>query len=109
MVHADNAPAHNSRMMQNFFEHNPLKRLPHPPYSPDISSSDFYRFGKGQEALIGHEIADEINLLEVVTENLTGTSTDGLQRVFLSWIESVENVITAEGALDPSQYLVCDD
>jgi hypothetical protein len=37
MVHLGNAPAHNSRMTRNFFEHNPLKRLPYPPYSPDIS------------------------------------------------------------------------
>jgi transposase len=31
---------------ENVFEHNPLKRLPDPPYSPDISPSDFYLFGK---------------------------------------------------------------
>jgi hypothetical protein len=46
MVHGDNAPPHNSRMTRNVFEHNPLKRLPHPPYSPDISPSDFYVLGK---------------------------------------------------------------
>jgi hypothetical protein len=32
MVHVDSAPAHNSRMTRNFFEDNPQKRLPHPPY-----------------------------------------------------------------------------
>jgi hypothetical protein len=42
MFHRDNAPAHNSRMPLNFFEHDPLKRFPHPPYSPDISPSDFF-------------------------------------------------------------------
>jgi hypothetical protein len=30
---------------------------------------------------------------------LNGISTNGLQRAFRSWIERVENVITAEGAL----------
>jgi hypothetical protein len=44
IVHIDNAPAHNSRMTRNFFEHNPLRRLLHPPYSPDISPSDFGLF-----------------------------------------------------------------
>jgi hypothetical protein len=44
MVHVDNAPAHKSRMTWNFFEHNPLKRLPHPSYLLDISPSYFYCF-----------------------------------------------------------------
>jgi hypothetical protein len=96
MVHTDNAPAHNSRMTGNFFEHNPLKRFPHPPYSLDISSSDFYHFRKVKGALVGQEIPDEISLLDTVTEILNGISTDELQRTFRSWIERVENVITVE-------------
>jgi histone-lysine N-methyltransferase SETMAR len=50
MIHVDNALAHNSRMTRNFFEHGPLKRLPHRPYSPDIPPSDFSLFGKVNEA-----------------------------------------------------------
>jgi hypothetical protein len=53
VVHVDNASAHNARVTQNFFEHSLLKRLPHPLYSPDISPSDFYLFGKVKDALIG--------------------------------------------------------
>jgi hypothetical protein len=40
-------------MTQNIFGHNPLRRFPHPPYSTDISPSDFYLFGKVNGALIG--------------------------------------------------------
>jgi hypothetical protein len=39
---------------------------------------------------------DEISLLDAVTEMLNKTSTDGLQRVFGSWIERVETAITAD-------------
>jgi hypothetical protein len=78
MVHVDNAPVHNLRMTRNVFEHNPLKRLPHPPYSPDISPSDFYLFGNAKRALIGQEISDEISLLDAVTDLLNRTSTDEL-------------------------------
>jgi hypothetical protein len=63
-----NAPAHNSRMTQNFSGYNPLKALSHSPYSLDISPFDFYLFGKVNCALIGQEIPDEIDLLEAVTE-----------------------------------------
>jgi histone-lysine N-methyltransferase SETMAR len=96
MVRVDNAPTRNSRMTRNFVEHDPPKRLPHPPYSPDISPSDLYRFGKVKEVLIGQGIPDEIMRLYSVTEILNGISTDELQRVFRSWIKPIENVIPAE-------------
>jgi hypothetical protein len=51
-VHIDNIPAHNSRMTQNFFEPNPLKRLSYPLYSPDISPSDFHLFEKERGAMV---------------------------------------------------------
>jgi transposase len=84
-VHIDNASAHNARVAKNFFEHNPLERFPGPPYSPDISPSDFDHFGKVKNALIAREISDEIDLLEVVTESLSGISHDELQAVLRSW------------------------
>jgi hypothetical protein len=81
-VGLDNASAHNSRVTQNFFGHNPLKRLVHPSCSCDISPSDFSLFGKVKSALIGWEIADEINLLEALTEILNGISDAELQDLF---------------------------
>jgi hypothetical protein len=80
----DIAPANNSSMAQNFFGHNPLKRPPHSPYSPDISPSDFSLFGKAKRALTGQETLDEIDLLELVIEIVHGISDAELQRVFRS-------------------------
>jgi hypothetical protein len=90
VVHIDNVPVHNSKMNQNFFEQNSLKRLPNPLYSPDIPQLDFHLFGNVKGALIGQEIPDEIDRLEAVIDILNGISTDELQRVFRSWIEHVE-------------------
>jgi hypothetical protein len=84
MVHVDNAPAHNSKTTRNSFEQNPLKRLSHPPHSPNTFPSDFSPFGTVKGVLIRQEIPDEISLLDAVTEILNGTSTDELQRVFRS-------------------------
>jgi hypothetical protein len=83
VVHIDNAPAHNSRMTQNFFRHNPLKRPAHPPYSLGISPSDFYLFGNVKSADRG-EIPDETNLLGAVTEILNRISDTELQHIFRS-------------------------
>jgi histone-lysine N-methyltransferase SETMAR len=96
VLHIDNAPGHRAKMTQNFCEHNPLKRLVHTPYSPDISPSDFYRFGKVKGVLIGQEIPDEIELLDAVTEILNGISSAELQAVFQDWIERVRGVIDAD-------------
>jgi transposase len=75
-IDIDNGSTHNARVRQNIFEHNPLKTLRHPPYSPDISPSDLYfdLLGKVKNALIGREISDEVDLLEVVTEILSLSS-----------------------------------
>jgi hypothetical protein len=94
-------------MTRNFFEHNPLKRLPHPADIPDISPSDFYLSGKVKGALIGQEIPDESSLLDTVAEILNGISTDEFQHICRSWIERVENVITTEGAMHPSKSPAC--
>jgi hypothetical protein len=83
-------------MTQNFFEHSPLKRLVHLLYSPDISPSDFYLFGKIKSQLIGQEIPDEIGLFEAVSDILNAISAAELQRVFRSWIDRTETVIAAE-------------
>jgi hypothetical protein len=95
--HADNAPPNISRMTQNIFGHNSLKRLRHPPYSPNICPSDFSLFGKVKSALVGQEAPDEIHLLEAVTEILNGISDAEWQCVFRSWIEGVETMTDAEG------------
>jgi hypothetical protein len=82
---------------QNFFGHNPLKRLVHPSCSCDISPSDFSLFGKVKSALIEQEIPDEIDLLEAVTEILNGISDAELRRAFRNWIERVDKVIGPRG------------
>jgi hypothetical protein len=48
-------------------------------------TSIFDPSGKVKNALIGREISDEIDLLEVVTEILSAISHDESQAVFGSW------------------------
>jgi hypothetical protein len=50
-----------------------------------------------KNALIGREISDEIDLLEVVTEILSGISHDELRAVFRNWAERVQAGIDADG------------
>jgi hypothetical protein len=45
IAHADNAGPHVAKCVTEYMDRNSLKRAPHPPYSPDLTSSDFYLFG----------------------------------------------------------------
>jgi hypothetical protein len=80
----DNAPVHHSKMTLHFFEHSPLKTFPCSLYLRNISLFDFYLFEKVKNALIGQEIPDEIDILEIGTQILDGFSDEELQVVFRS-------------------------
>jgi hypothetical protein len=95
VVHVGNAPDYHSKVTYNFFEHSWLKKLPCPLYLPGISLLDLYLFGKIKSSLIGQQIPDEIDLIEIVTQFLDGISDEELQAVFHSWIECVQNIIDA--------------
>ena len=44
-LHMDNAKPHNSIIAQKKMNELHIERLPHPPYSPDISPNDFFLYG----------------------------------------------------------------
>jgi hypothetical protein len=79
-------------------QQSPRKRFSQPPSSLDISTSDFCRFGKVKNTLIGQEIPDGLGLFEIMTVILDGISGNELQAVFRNWIEHVQGVIHANVA-----------
>ncbi|XP_045105138.1 uncharacterized protein LOC123500495 [Portunus trituberculatus] len=44
MLHHDNAAPHKGRLTVQFLEQQGITLLPHPPYSPDLASCDFWLF-----------------------------------------------------------------
>jgi hypothetical protein len=57
-VHAENARLHTARLSVEFSEDNRMKTEPHPPYSPNITPSNFYRFGLVTGCLAGRSFVD---------------------------------------------------
>jgi hypothetical protein len=53
-------------------ERNAMERAPHPPYSPDLATSDFYLFGHVKQRLRGYESADQEVLLYATEDVLRG-------------------------------------
>jgi hypothetical protein len=85
--------ARTHRITQDFFGQDPLNRLLHPGYSPDISPSNFYLFWKVKSALIWWKIPDKITLVEAIIKIVNAMSEAELQGVFRRWIEPVQRVI----------------
>jgi hypothetical protein len=104
MVNIDNAPVDNSRMTQKLFGHNSLKRLPYLLYSPGMSPSDFYLFGKAKRSLIRQNILDKINLLEAFTEILNDISGAELRCAFGFSSNISKRRLLQKGIRHPSQF-----
>jgi hypothetical protein len=66
------------------------RRVPHPPYSPDLAICDFYLFGHLKERLAGITVNGANDLEHEVTSILAGISRDEKVRAFDHWIKRCE-------------------
>ena len=66
--HQDNVSVHNSILVTDYLTKMGIKTVPHPPYSPDLASCDFWLFPKLKEKLRGccYETIEEMK--EAVTK-----------------------------------------
>ncbi|UYV77389.1 hypothetical protein LAZ67_15000823 [Cordylochernes scorpioides] len=62
LLHHDNAPAHTSLLVREFLAKNNTLMMPQPPYSPNLTSCDFFLFPKLKRLMKGRRYAtlDEI-------------------------------------------------
>jgi hypothetical protein len=63
------------------------KRVPHPPYSPDLTIADFYLFAVLKQTLQGIDIHDDEELNDEILTIFEGIPSDKLKRSFDHWIE----------------------
>jgi histone-lysine N-methyltransferase SETMAR len=82
IIHADNAGPHVAKCVTEYMGHDSLKRVPHPPYSPDLASSDFYLFGHVKHQFQGHEFTEQAEPGSAISEILNQILTNTLVDVF---------------------------
>jgi histone-lysine N-methyltransferase SETMAR len=100
-IHMDNCRVHNSEWSTAVIQRLKLTRLPHPPYSPDISPCDFWFFGRAKGALQNRTFIDATALLEALTELWMTITLEELQSVFQNWIKRLDWVIQNGGKYFP--------
>jgi histone-lysine N-methyltransferase SETMAR len=62
--HFDNCSVHTGRVSTDWLEEHNILRMPHPPYSPDLASSDFYLFRPAKEKSERIRLAEEDQFFE---------------------------------------------
>jgi len=93
----DNARPHRAKSSQNILTQNNLSPMPHPPYSPDLSPSDFYLFGHLKRSLEGRRFASVEELEQVVRDHIDKIGTSEIRRVYNHWIRRLEACKAASG------------
>jgi histone-lysine N-methyltransferase SETMAR len=96
-IHWDNAKPHVSKKTFTTLQHLGVKKLPHPPYSPDIAPSDFYLFGRIKGMLVGKSFESREDLLSEVVKITKMIPRDELCRVFEEWKRRLVVVIESGG------------
>ena len=79
----DNAPVHTSAASTSKIEDCGLELLRHPPYSPDLSPSDFYLFNHLKRSLRGKHFTDKEDLRRTVEEFLEDKPQEFFRKAFL--------------------------
>jgi hypothetical protein len=74
-----------------------MRRMPQPPYSPDLAPSDFYLFPTVKERLEGIQLADEDQFFESLQEILNGLDHEELNAIFRAWVRLVQEVSEGNG------------
>jgi histone-lysine N-methyltransferase SETMAR len=76
VIHSDNARPHSTRKGPAFYEENPVLLPVHPPYSPDLASSDFFLFEHIKHCLQGIAFPSHEELLAAIHEMWGPIATD---------------------------------
>jgi hypothetical protein len=73
------------------------KRVAHPPFSHEITPSDFFLFGWLKDELSSRPISEINGLFEIVEDILSTLTPDTIARVFANWIERLKQIIDTNG------------
>jgi histone-lysine N-methyltransferase SETMAR len=107
LIHYDNARVHLAKHTADFLQQSSLVRIPHPPYSPDISPCDFFLFGYIKHLLTNVTFADEDSLEKYILSLAGQIPKSKYLDVFNHWIDRLDYVIESGGKYFDKKYSTC--
>lgn len=93
----DNAPAHKSKLVQEYLTQENVETLPHPAYSPDLAPCDFFLFPRLKKCLAGRSFSNRSALGTAVFQCLSHIPQSDYRGAFLQWIERLKKCVAAKG------------
>lgn len=93
-LHMDNARPH---LVHEKLNELGIKRLPQPPFSPDLAPSDFFLFGYLKKMLEGEEFENEDQLFQKVETLLYNIPKDTFRAVYNEWMNRLLITIETQG------------
>jgi histone-lysine N-methyltransferase SETMAR len=85
-LHPDDARPQTAKVSTDYITRNGMKPPRHPPYSPDLAPSDFFRFGYVKRKLMGYRAGSESERLVCIGVILAEIPREVLNAVFLEWM-----------------------
>lgn len=91
----DNAKPHSAKEVKDYLKQEGINLVPHPPYSPDLSPSDFWLIDYIKRNL--EDQTSEKRLFDAVTNLVFSTPKEEYKKAFERWIHRMELCIKNEG------------
>ena len=92
-----NTPVHRAVVVQELLARKQVCVLHHPPYSPALSTCDYFLFSKLKLPLKGRLFEDVQDIQAAVTSSLLAIPQEDVQRSFQCLIDRATRCIEAEG------------
>jgi hypothetical protein len=98
-LHFDNARPHTAYSSAARLAKLGFQRMPHPPYSPDISPCDFYLFGTVKRKLKGLVAQDDNDVADMFYEKLMEISREERLSAMHDWVRRLHDVVESGGEI----------
>ncbi|XP_028270394.1 histone-lysine N-methyltransferase SETMAR-like [Parambassis ranga] len=93
LFHQDNTPVHKSTAADTAIQQCRFELVLHPPYSPDLSPSDYYLFPKMKKELSGRHVDSDDDIIAAVDHFLEVQNadfyTEGIRMLHERWTKCV--------------------
>ena len=97
IFHDDNAKANRSWITNEFLLENHVEQYQNPPYSPDLSSCDFFLLPKLKKQLLGIRFNDDNEMLIALQQTMDSLTKEDFKNCLEDWFIQMHKCIDAEG------------
>ncbi|CAH1967194.1 unnamed protein product [Acanthoscelides obtectus] len=90
ILHQDNASSHTAQRTRQYLTEENVELLDHPPYSPDISPSDFSTFPKIKNRLRGQRFQSPEEAVDAFKNAVLDVPANEWNKCFENWFERMQ-------------------